>query len=78
MFRGPSHRGLVPLSRSRNKDLFIYLFDLVKKTTLKTVIINNITQLTKYTILIDGGAEGGGGGFEGGPGPSQLRPDEDP
>ena len=24
MFGGPSHRGLVPLSRSRNKDLFIY------------------------------------------------------
>ena len=23
MFRGPSHRGLVTLSRSRNKDLFI-------------------------------------------------------
>ena len=26
MFGGPSHRGFVPLSRSRNKDLFIYLF----------------------------------------------------
>ena len=26
MFGGPSHRGLVPQSRSKNKDLFIYLF----------------------------------------------------
>ena len=41
MFCWPSHRGLVPLSRSSNKDLFIYLFKLSLLKLLSTPSLSN-------------------------------------